>query len=299
MRIGIFGGRVLAISPETLEKLLLYQQRELTEHHIYKRLAATVDPPNRRVLERLAEHELRHHGIWRSHTGQEVRYSAYRVWLYRLIRALLGFTFAVKLLEKWEQRDQDCYADLQGVVPEARAIREDECEHEAALLDMLDETGLRYTGSVVLGLSDALVELTGALSGLTFALQNNQLIALTGTITGVAAALSMGASEYLSTKAEETVRKPRKAAVYTSGAYLIAVFALVWPFLTLTNPFWALGLTLSSAVVLIGLFNFYIAIARDEAFRPRFVEMALLSFGVAGVSFLLGLLIRSVVGVDI
>ena len=42
--------------------------------------------------------------------------------------------------------------------------------NESALLQLLDEEKLRYTGSIVLGLNDVLVELTGALAGLTLAL---------------------------------------------------------------------------------------------------------------------------------
>ena len=61
----------------------------------------------------------------------------------------------------------------------------------ACRVAMLDEERLRYTGSMVLGLNDALVELTGALAGLTLALRDAKLIALTGSVTGIAAALSM------------------------------------------------------------------------------------------------------------
>ena len=53
---------------------------------------------------------------------------------------------------------------------------------EKALLEMLDEERLKYVGSMVLGLNDALVELTGSLAGFTFAMQNTKLIALSGLI---------------------------------------------------------------------------------------------------------------------
>src|SRR5574341_282925 len=99
--------------------------------------------------------------------------------------------------------------------------------HEQKLLAMLDEEHLHYVGSVVLGLNDALVELTGALAGLTLALQNTELIALTGLITGIAASLSMAASEYLSTRSEETEKHPFRAAVYTGIAYIITVTLLI------------------------------------------------------------------------
>jgi VIT1/CCC1 family predicted Fe2+/Mn2+ transporter len=152
---------------------------------------------------------------------------------------------------------------------------------------------------MVLGLSDALVELTGALAGLTLALQNTKLIALTGSITGIAAALSMGASEYLSTKAEGTARNPVKAAIYTGGTYMITVLLLVLPYLILKNYYVCLGCTLAFAVSIIAVFNYYISVAKEEPFRKRFFEMTGLSLGVAAISFFIGFLIRTFLGIDI
>jgi VIT1/CCC1 family predicted Fe2+/Mn2+ transporter len=83
------------------------------------------------------------------------------------------------------------------------------------LISLIDEERLKYVSSMVLGLNDALVELTGALTGLTLALQNPRLIAIVGFITGIAASMSMAASEYLSTKQEDTEKNPLKASVYT------------------------------------------------------------------------------------
>ena len=51
-------------------------------------------------------------------------------------------------------------------MPSAKEIVEDEDKHEQELIDLIDEERLRYVGSIVLGLNDALVELTGALAGL-------------------------------------------------------------------------------------------------------------------------------------
>ena len=130
------------------------------------------------------------------------------VWFYVLLSRVFGFTFAARLLERWERRDQQCYEELAAVIPEAARIRKEECGHEAALLQMLDEPRLHYAGSMILGLSDALVELTGVLAGLTLALQETRLVALTGLITGVAAALSMAASSYLSTQGRECQKPP-------------------------------------------------------------------------------------------
>ncbi len=175
----------------------------------------------------------------------------------------------------------------------------EESDHENALIQLLDEEMLSYMGSIVLGLNDALVELTGVLAGLTLALQNTKLIALTGLITGIAAALSMGASEYLSTKSEETVKNPIRASLYTCGAYLVTVLILILPYLVLSNYYLCLGCTLVAAVLIIALFNYYISVTKDVPFKGRFLEMAGLSLGVAGFSFLLGFVLRSFLGIDV
>jgi VIT1/CCC1 family predicted Fe2+/Mn2+ transporter len=290
----------MSISEEIRRKLLTYQKNEITEYHIYRRLARTVSSPeNRRILENIAADELRHYGVWRIHTQQDVAPDRLGIWKYYLISRIFGFTFGVKLMERGEEDAQDSYEQLREVIPEAETIILEESQHETALLKLLDEERLRYIGSVVLGLSDALVELTGALAGLTLALQDTKLVALTGSITGIAAALSMGTSEYLSTKTEETAKNPVRASIYTGGAYLITVLILILPYLVLTNYYLCLGCTLAGAVIIIALFNYYISVAKDEPFRRRFLEMAGLSLGVAALSFLIGFLMRTFLGVDI
>jgi len=82
---------------------------------------------------------------------------------------------------------------------------------------------------MVLGLNDALVELTGTLAGLTFALKNTRLIALSGLITGIAATLSMAASEYLSARTEQESSRALKSSLYTGGAYVSPLHAWYFP----------------------------------------------------------------------
>jgi vacuolar iron transporter family protein len=202
-------------------------------------------------------------------------------------------------MELGEERAQLNYAEIAAAIPESVQIQADEHAHEEKLLDMLDEEHLRYAGSVVLGLNDALVELTGALAGLTLAFQNVRIIALSGLITGIAASLSMAASEYLSTRSEKTDKHPVRAAVYTGIAYVFTVALLILPYLLLDNEYIALAISLTTAVIIIAVFNFYISVAQGENFRRRFIEMAGLSLTVAALSFVIGYLIRIWLGVDI
>lgn len=290
----------MALNEALQAQLLEYQRNEITEYHIYRRLAETIQAPkNARILSEIADDELRHYNEWKAYTDQDVEPSKFQVWKYVWISRILGFTFGIKLMERGEESAQTHYRELVGRIPQARDIASDENKHEEALIGLLDEERLRYTGSIVLGLNDALVELTGALAGLTLALRDRRLIALTGLITGIAAALSMGASEYLSTQTEETSKNPIKASIYTGTAYILTVLILILPYLVLQNYFLSLACTLAAAIGIIALFTYYIGVARDEPFRRRFLEMAGLSLGVAGLSFVVGFLVRAVLGVDV
>jgi VIT1/CCC1 family predicted Fe2+/Mn2+ transporter len=288
------------LTQKTSATLLKLQQAEITEYRIYQKIAAaTTDPHNREILTRIAEQENEHYLIWKKYTGRDVAPDLYRVWYYYLLARILGITFAIKLMEGIEKRAQHVYREIGTIIPEVKEIVAHEEAHERELIGLLDEERLRYVGSVVLGLNDALVEFTGTLAGLTFALQNSQVIAMAGLITGVAASLSMGASEYLSQKSGEGSQNAGKAALYTGTAYIFTVFLLVLPFLLFSNPYVALPITLGCAILVIFLFTFYISIAKDLPFVRRFLEMVAISMGIAAISFVIGLIIRMVLHVDV
>ena len=282
------------------KKLLSAQKSEITEHIIYRKLTEAIkDEQNRQVLEGISKDELNHHDFWKRHTGEEVRPSRVRIGTYYLISRLLGITFGLRLMERGEGEAQNFYREIAEKVPGAQDVIKDEVRHEKELLNLIDEERLKYAGSMVLGLNDALVELTGALAGFTLALRNTSLIAMTGLITGIAAALSMAASEYLSTKAEETSKSPEKAALYTGGMYIAAVIVLVLPFIILRNAFLSLGISIACALVMILMFTFYISVAKELPFRRRFLEMALISLGVAAFSFGVGMVLRLFFSVEL
>jgi len=286
--------------PGLTATLLALQKGEITEHHIYKKIAAANhDAHNREVLERIAGQELGHYAIWKQYTRQDVAPDTLRIWFYYLIARSMGTTFAIKLMEGVEKRAQGYDQDLAGRIPEARDILENEENHERDLIALIDEERLKYVGSVVLGLNDALVEFSGTLAGLTFAIQNTQIIAVAGLIMGVAASLSMGASEYLSQRSDGGATNPFRASVYTGTAYLLTVALLILPYLILGSPYHALIFTLAGAVLVILLFTFYISVAKDLPFWRRFGEMLLISLGIAAISFVIGILIRTVLNVSV
>lgn len=283
-----------------VQALVIEQQNELTAHHVYMKLAARLQPSeNASILQTIADNELAHYHRIKEITGVETKPCRLKVYLYYFISILLGITFGVKLLEIDEGYAIKNYRDLAGLYPQLLEISREEEEHEKLLINMIDEERLQYMGSIVLGLNDALVELTGALAGYTFAFQNTRLIALTGLITGISASFSMASAEYLSSKQDHSTRESFKASLYTGATYVITVILLILPYLLIANPFISLGLTLSIVLLVIFLFNWYVAVARELDFKKRFLEMAVISLGVAAVSFMVGILVKQLFGIDI
>lgn len=291
------------MNEKTKTLLLKMQKNEITEHLIYSRLAAAIkDPGNRKIIARIAADELRHYKKLKSVTKTNVAPNRGRVLFFYLVSRLFGLSFGLKLMEKGEELAARSYGVLSKDVAALKSVSLDEQKHEKALLGVLSEERLEYAGSIILGLNDALVELTGALAGLTLALQNNRLIALAGLVTGFAASLSMAASGYLSSKEEadqNEKKNPLKAALYTGLAYIITVALLIAPYFIFENSFVSLAVTLSIALCVIFLYTFYITTAKGIPFFRRFAEMAVISMVIAGIGFFAGLGLKIFLGVDV
>ena len=289
------------LSESALKVIRRMQQSELTESVIYEKIAAFAKgEENRQTLLRLAQEEKAHYQIWKKYTGLEMKPEGFKVLKYTLIARVLGFTFAVKLMERGEENAQMEYDLLAKEVAESAAIRHQEEEHEQALLAMLDEERLQYVGSMVLGLNDALVELTGSLAGFAFALQNTRLIALSGLIVGISATFSMASSEFLAARSEGRT-DALKSCAYTGVAYLLTVIALIAPYLLLPADQYipALLCMLGVVILIIAGFTYYTSVAQDQPFKSRFLEMATISITVAVVSFVVGILAKQFLGVDL
>jgi len=275
-------------------------RNELTEAIVYDNLSQRQPVEhNRNLLARIAADERRHAKQLASLLGEEARPNRFKAARAILVARILGLTFGLKLMEKGEGLAGDAYRMFANDLPELIKIAEDEDAHETALLSLLDDERLNYMGAIVLGLNDALVELTGALAGFTFALNGSRLIAMTGLITGLAAAMSMAASAFLSARADSdsTDRHPGKTACYTGIAYVCTVIILIMPYLLLSNVKLSLAIMLASALGIIALFNFYLSVAKDAPFRKSFLLMAGISTFVATVSFGIGYILNHTLGV--
>ncbi|HBD93953.1 MAG: rubrerythrin family protein [Spirochaetes bacterium GWF1_31_7] len=279
------------------------QKLEIEGYHIYNVLSRIVkNKENAEILKDIAQNEREHYHTLRKYSGLDVKPSKIRIFIYIILARVLGLTFALKLMERGEHAAPVTYASVESEVLEVKHILMEEDTHEARLINMINEERLNYVGSIVLGLSDALVELTGALAGFTFAIQNTRTIAMIGLITGIAATLSMAGSEFLSQSnesEEDSNVNPVKSSIYTGVAYVVTVAMLVLPYFVFRNPFISLFIMLCIVLLIILAFTFYISVAKDRPFFSRFFQMASISLGVAVISFGIGYVMRTFFGLDI
>ena len=290
-----------AITEASFSIIKKMQQNELTESIIYEEIAKFAKgDENKEVLLRLAREEKAHYLVWKNYTDLEMKPQKLKIFLYKLMARILGFTFAIKLMENGEEHSQAEYELLAEECEESLIIKQQEEAHEAALLEMLDEERLQYVGSMVLGLNDALVELTGSLAGFTFALQNTRLIALSGLIIGISATFSMASSEFLAARSEGR-SDAFKSCTYTGIAYLVTVVLLIAPYLIFSNAQYLLALVcmLIVVILIIAGFTYYTSVAQGQPFKSRFLEMAIISISVAVISFVVGVLAKKFLGIDV
>jgi VIT1/CCC1 family predicted Fe2+/Mn2+ transporter len=287
------------LTPDQIEAFKRFQRNEITEHYMYNRLSKVVkDQKNAAILERIGNEEKTHYEIWKKYTHTEVKPNLFRAKWFYYISKFFGITFGIKLMEHGEASAQKVYARYLNDIPEVKQIIDDEDCHEKDLISLIDEERLQYVGSVVLGLNDALVELTGALAGLSLALQNTRIIAMAGLISGIAAGFSMAAAGYLSQKAEDGSKNAIKSATYTGVAYFITLFLLIAPYLMLDNYMICLGLTIGIAILIIFVFNYYISVAKDLNFKHRFLEMTIISLVVSAITFGVSFFVKKALGVN-
>ncbi len=284
----------------TLKKVIQLQKGEITEYEIYMNLSKLNIGDEKRLLITLAKDEMTHYNFFKSYTKLDIKADWFMIKKIHLLTRIFGLTFALKSMESWEEKTQLEYKKLVDEIPEIVDIIIEEKGHERKIKNMDHEGRLIYISSIVLGLNDALIELTGALAGYTFALSNTKEIALIGLITGIAASMSMASSEYLSSKANLNSKKNHiTSAIITGSAYISTVFLLIIPYLFPLHKYFSLGASFSIAIIIIFIFNYYSSVVNRDSFKKRFLEMFTLSLGIAFISFIIGGLLKSVMDIDI
>lgn len=271
-----------------------FAQDEVLAYHLYNMISLEQTKDTHiGILTNIALQEKKHLGMLNELLEEKVdinSYSKAKYLYYKIILKLFGVIFTLRLFEKRERKSHQKYAKYVNEFPIIEEIVAEEKKHEDKLDDILKDKKLLYASSIILGLNDALIEMSGAIAGFTFALAASKEIAIVSLIMGVAASLSMAASEYLSAKADDHAH-PVRSAGYNFITYIVVVALLILPYVFL-DKFIALGVMISLVLLIIFVFNVYLSIAKKQSLLKNFLTMTVIAIGVASISFLIGLLIN-------
>ncbi|WP_333639391.1 rubrerythrin family protein [Pyrobaculum aerophilum] len=277
---------------------------EYKEYVTYSVLARVERNKARRaVLERLAEQEREHFQFWNKFAGVKPPAWRFRLYAYFMafLRLILGVTFVAKLMERGEEEAIARYKSAEPLLsgPDREALRriiKDEEEHERALIAQLDEAIVKYMGALVLGLADAIIEITGAHAGTLGTTNNTVAAGVIGLIVGVGAAISMASASYLQTK-HEVGKSPSVAALVTGVGYIAAVALMSLPYFLIHDVYLAFAASIAVGVMLTFLLTFQSAVYADRDFKFEFLQTVGLLLGTAFLTYLLGEWLGSLFGI--
>ncbi|MCS7297734.1 MAG: rubrerythrin family protein [Bacteroidia bacterium] len=278
---------------------LYYAAEELFNAHLYEWLARNTHLPTlQEVLRQFAEQERAHYHFWQQWVPQKVSFPRWRLRWYQLLSRLFGVSFILCLVEQREHQAIEVYRQLVPTLPPPaqaalnRFIQEEE-KHEAKFLEAIqaEEPRLRYLGFIVLGLSDAIIEVTGVHAGFLGLSYRPLTAGIAGLIVGFAASISMASAAYLQAKQNTTLSSVR-SAIYTGGSYLSAVVLLAMPYFTFSKMLLAFAGSVILALILIGGFTYYNSVIFNRPFRKEAVESTAVLTATSLLSYGFGELLR-------
>lgn len=209
----------------------MYYNKEQNSAVLYEQIAQKVkNDKDRETLLSIAEDKQKHAVAFEKYSDRKLKPNYFRTRLFLLVRCLLRYTFLIKLLEYGESRGFTLTNLKLTKSPKSVKSLWMKKSTTKILMSLLDEERLHYIGDIILGMNDALVELTGSLAGYTLAMQNSKIIAMAGLITGISATLSMAGSGYLSAREEES-KNAVKSTIIIGLSYFITVVFLIFPYL--------------------------------------------------------------------
>lgn len=280
---------------------------EYTDSLVYKRLAEssrTRDPKLKEILAKLSEEENRHYEFWLKYASkQKVQPNMLAVYFTIFLRFLFGVTFAVKFLEKHEEDVIRKYKSVAHLIPEADragfdSMVSDEVQHENVFLTQTQGKYIKYISFVVLGLADAIVEISGIHAGSLGIYSSTELTGLAGIVAGAAASIAMASAAYAQAK-QGFQGSASISAVFTGVSYFVNAVILAMPYFLTKVMGVAIGISIFLAIVIIAFISYYNSIISNAHFFRDFGELAGITLGASAALFVFGLVIRSVIGISI
>jgi VIT1/CCC1 family predicted Fe2+/Mn2+ transporter len=279
---------------------------EYTDSALYKRLSKTVpqSSPFAEVLMHLSATEHGHYEFWRKYApGEGPKLDRLKVVWILFLRRVFGLTFASRYLDRHESSVVEEYRALAGMIPESdRAAFDrmvaDEREHEQEFARKIESSTIRYISFIVLGLADALVEITGIHAGSLGIYNKTEYAGLAGVVAGAAASLAMASAAFAQAK-QGFQGSAKLSAVYTGVSYFITAIILATPYFLTSTMLFALTSSLTLAVIILAMTTYYSTVISGKPFSRDFLEILLIMLGVTVALYFFGYLIRDSLGITI
>lgn len=279
----------------SIEEYKKYCDDEYQDYLIYSRLAEKEKSITKKtVLEKLAKQEYEHYKFWKSFLSEEYepKVNKFVLFLILILGLFFGTTFSLKYLERHEEKVIANYEKFLNELPEMKKeklkqILEDERSHEKALMSQLEGSFVKYFGFIVLGLADAIVEISGVHAGFLGVTSSTLIAGIAGLVVGVSASIAMGSAAFL--QAKQTVdMKPSTSAISTGFSYLGAAVLLALPYFLTEKMIIAFVASILVAIFMTGYFTFYSAVVFERKFLREFAQNTGLILLTALATYLFG-----------
>ena len=293
------------ISPDLGKIAAESAQDEYADRSVYLALSKRErNPAFKKSLEDIANGEQSHFEFWQTYAPDvKVSEKKLRTYLIVLLRIILGLTFTLKLMERHEGKLHLRYKRITESIPSADRTRfqemmDSEEGQEDLLIGQIQENRVKYMSFIVLGLADAVVEISGIHAGSLGIYGKTQLAGLAGIIAGMAASIAMASAAYAQAK-QGFQGSAKWSAIYTGVSYMITAVFLALPYFLTPNMVGALATSLIIGVVLVAAMTFYDTVISGRPFKRQFGEIAGIILAASLALFVVGTLVGQYLGIRI
>jgi vacuolar iron transporter family protein len=293
------------LSPDLVRLAAKSARDEYTDGAVYQMLSRHEKNQSfKKALENLARGEQSHYEFWKAYTHEtNVKVNRLKVYVTLLLRIILGLTFTMKFLERHEDALHQRYREMVEKIPSADKKRfemmmEEEEHQESLLMGEIHEGRVKYMSFIVLGLADAVVEISGIHAGSLGIYNKTELAGLAGVVAGLAASIAMASAAYAQAK-QGFEGSAKWSAIYTGVSYMFTAIFLALPYFLTGSMVFALGTSLVIGVVLVAMMTYYDTIISDRKFKRQFAEIAGIILAASLALYIAGTLIRQLLGIVI
>jgi vacuolar iron transporter family protein len=276
---------------------------EYNEYVVYERLAKR-GRSGLGVYSKLSKMEHAHFEFWSKYCPEyKPKVNHLNLYFILFLRTIFGATFAFKYLERNETKAIARYESIRGMIPGPdkglfEHIVLDEKEHENALGSEIKGSYVKYISFIILGLADAIVEISGIHAGSLGIYRTTELTGLAGIVAGAAASLAMASAAYAQAK-QGFQGSASVSAIATGVSYFINAVILATPYFVTKVQLNAIIISVILAVLIIAFTSYYNSVVSSSSFIRDFSELAGVMLGATVALYAFGTLIRSVFGITV